>query len=690
MKLNAILILAFLASISFASFPIIMSDQSTNIFNRTNNAPINGSLESYIYTDSVGGSILCNENESINNGSSNIMVGWNGTLTGSSGTNDCSLDYGRIYWRLYIANSGGGASTLSWNLNNGSVLSRVPWMSNIGQIHFSNISGGEELIHNASNTNSTLSQNINNDTQRDLRISALNSTDAELGQNVSRLNDTKGATITCGAGSFITTLANTTAASSCAVPAGAGSVSNVGIGTGLGSSAGSNITGTGTAYIDVSQTNLWYANKTSFDSANNSANFTINANIVNDSNQQLQINSLNSNMLILNNTANGTYFLVYLNITALNLSQLGNFSQNFGNVTWVNNTCFGNISLLNKNITALNDSLNALNLSTIKVIQSPDGSMLVSTSGNTTNISANLSFFDARYGMGTMDIYFYNITSDIPPFLAMNLTSNWANASEPFSNASLTDGQTIVNWTTPANMPLPDHLQTGIGNVHLHLAKIAGARTLRVYAKIYLRGAGGDTLLSITEQSDELTGAQTENTLHFYINETGINATNRITVQLLANITGAGLAPELTTYLSNTTLSRLEMPASTVLIQESDPIALPLIYSLQTNFTSLNNATIVHKEASNVIQNATINASNVTYSSGGNLTMFDASGKLAPSNFVSQNSTHVNFAAGINATNLTLSQNVSYNNTAKTGWYNGSCMGMWMDDGANIRLLICR
>lgn len=144
------------------------------------------------------------------------------------------------------------------------------------------------------------------------------------------------------------------------------------------------------------------------------------------------------------------------------------------------------------------------------------------------------------------------------------LTATLPVAGEATSVATITvDGTAIQEFVSPAG--LFDFISTQVLHAHLHLAKTAGTKTATVYVNVYHRTSGGvETLMGTSNETVNLTGAQTEYDLSISVTDTAFISTDRLVLKLVGNEGGGGTDPQVTTYYQGSTNARLEMGATEI------------------------------------------------------------------------------------------------------------------------------
>lgn len=114
---------------AYSALPVSLSDQGTDVINKTSGSTINGDLAVLVYDAATGGSLIYNETfaNAIANGSWNVMLGENAS-------NPLNLEFGKIYYKDYLI---AGEDANFTNLTGGQV-DRQFFYSPLGDILFAN------------------------------------------------------------------------------------------------------------------------------------------------------------------------------------------------------------------------------------------------------------------------------------------------------------------------------------------------------------------------------------------------------------------------------------------------------------------------------------------------------------------------------------------------------------------------
>ena len=129
------------------------------------------------------------------------------------------------------------------------------------------------------------------------------------------------------------------------------------------------------------------------------------------------------------------------------------------------------------------------------------------------------------------------------------------------------DGQALTNFATISTQPGVLALLTGIYGIHIHVAKTAGQKSVKIYFELYTRTAGGtETLRATSELSDFIT-TKTDATLHATVlSDVDINSTDRLVWKFFANVSAQGSAATVVLYVEGTNNSHTSVPTTTAVL----------------------------------------------------------------------------------------------------------------------------
>ena len=192
----------------------------------------------------------------------------------------------------------------------------------------------------------------------------------------------------------------------------------------------------------------------------------------------------------------------------------------------------------------------------------------ITGSGNILDYYAGDKTFRALPITGITNYFFYKTASDIATYYRAE-TGLSAGAAQTFTSASLPSGDTVlVTFATDPNYPNVSLIQSGIASVYITGRQSAGNKTTHLYANIYkIDSAGGSpVLLTSTNIAPDFvpSGSDQSYALQGAIGAVVIaNPTDRIRVDIIANVSGGGSSPTVVLTVEDNTAARLTMPAST-------------------------------------------------------------------------------------------------------------------------------
>ncbi|KKK86657.1 hypothetical protein LCGC14_2761050 [marine sediment metagenome] len=187
------------------------------------------------------------------------------------------------------------------------------------------------------------------------------------------------------------------------------------------------------------------------------------------------------------------------------------------------------------------------------------------------NVTADYYFGDGSqlHGIqhGSLVLYLINNASDIPGSKIL-FTEHREVAATTLSETITATGTEYQNWTTNEGVPHLHMLLDGVNHMHLH-ARVTGAGTkdTTLLWKLWQNDTSGNmNLLFTSEASSILTTTMSAINIHLAVDETDLNLTDRLTLQLIANIEGSGGNPTVEVKIEGDTASRVEL---VVLVQMS-------------------------------------------------------------------------------------------------------------------------
>ena len=183
------------------------------------------------------------------------------------------------------------------------------------------------------------------------------------------------------------------------------------------------------------------------------------------------------------------------------------------------------------------------------------------------NITAGSYFGDGQYltGIqhGQLTMFLHDENSDVPGSKDLSYARNDTATTTISVSVTVTD-QTIQNWTSEVDTPSLELLADGIVAYHFHARKTAGGtKDIKLYFTLYYTNSSGgeSTVIATTEHSDILTTDLASYVVHCSHGATILENTDRLTIQLFAELTGAGGNPTLEFQIEGDTASRIELPS---------------------------------------------------------------------------------------------------------------------------------
>ncbi len=161
---------------------------------------------------------------------------------------------------------------------------------------------------------------------------------------------------------------------------------------------------------------------------------------------------------------------------------------------------------------------------------------------------------------GSLVLYLINDASDVSGSKIL-FTEHEEVAVTTLSETITATGAEYQNWTTNEGVPHLHMLLDGVNHMHIH-ARVtgAGAKDTTLLWKLWQNDSSGNmNLLFTSEASSILTTTMSAINIHLSVDETDLNLTDRLTLQLIANIAGAGGNPTVEVRIEGDTASRIEL-----------------------------------------------------------------------------------------------------------------------------------
>ena len=161
---------------------------------------------------------------------------------------------------------------------------------------------------------------------------------------------------------------------------------------------------------------------------------------------------------------------------------------------------------------------------------------------------------------GALALFLLNNASDIAGSKIL-FTDVGVATAVTLSKAITATGTEYQNWTTNDGVPNLHELLDGVNEMHVH-ARVTGPGTkdTTLLWKLWQNDTSGNmNLLFTSEESSILTTTLSAINIHMTVNEHALNLSDRLTIQLIANIAGAGGNPTVEVQIEGVTASRVEL-----------------------------------------------------------------------------------------------------------------------------------
>ena len=264
------------------------------------------------------------------------------------------------------------------------------------------------------------------------------------------------------------------------------------------------------------------------------------------------------------NATNTSYYLVtnphgYVNTTSA--SDLNNLLT----LDWANIT--------NKFITAVGDVyINMVGTTATfneTVLNATGDARYINVDGETSNITTtgnvtgSFIFGDGSniHGIqhGNLALFLLNNASDISGSKIL-FTDVGIATSTTLSKAITVTGTEYQNWTTNDGVPNLHELLDGVNEMHLHARTTGSSKDTTLFWRLWQNNTAGNMVLLFTsEESSILTTTLTGIDIHMTVVESALNLSDRLTIQLIANIAGGGANPTVEVQIEGASASRVEL-----------------------------------------------------------------------------------------------------------------------------------
>lgn len=167
-----------------------------------------------------------------------------------------------------------------------------------------------------------------------------------------------------------------------------------------------------------------------------------------------------------------------------------------------------------------------------------------------------------------LDYYLTNdADSGIGGYLVMQ-DEKTGEAQEEITNAGMSGGddQLLATFITPTSQPGFEQIEAGVYDTHIHAARTAGTRTVRLYWTLSKRTIGGvETVLLTSEVSENAITDQIAVTIHGAIREAqDMATTDRLVVKVYGNLSATPNSPTtVVLYVEGTTVAHVTILTTT-------------------------------------------------------------------------------------------------------------------------------
>ena len=219
----------------------------------------------------------------------------------------------------------------------------------------------------------------------------------------------------------------------------------------------------------------------------------------------------------------------------------------------------------------------------IEMVRTATVDSVTTTPGYVLTTSASgLPIWAVPQTAGTQIYWFYKTVADVGGYYYMkNIASTGGIQSNSF--VGITNGQLLVTHITEVGFPGLTFIPAGTVTIHTNAEKPNGTKNLSLYTEIYKRSypAGVETLICTTGNSIPLvTGAAASELIFTGTIPIGIDLliSDRIVKKTYSHVSGGGSAPDVIIYSEDATQSRIELPASSINVNnfwgtQGNPIA---------------------------------------------------------------------------------------------------------------------
>ena len=231
-----------------------------------------------------------------------------------------------------------------------------------------------------------------------------------------------------------------------------------------------------------------------------------------------------------------------------------------------------NDSFTGNNLIDWSDFINASTLDANKTVASGTfsfdwGSTQLLGLQDPTQITASSQYttkeyVDAAAGGFPLDFFFTNTASG-SNFIMQPTETGEATSTIASSSFGISNDNRIVTYETEPGEPNIDELEMGIFDVHLHAQITSGGKSVRLYWTLSKRVIGGAETILLTSEEKEITTSDAHYDIHAtLLDDTTLLTTDRLVLNIYANVSGGGASVEITISQEGDTASHLEIETS--------------------------------------------------------------------------------------------------------------------------------
>ena len=239
--------------------------------------------------------------------------------------------------------------------------------------------------------------------------------------------------------------------------------------------------------------------------------------------------------------------------------------------------------------------------------------------------------------------YLQDTASDVALYKKQIITPYGSKTT--ISNISVINGQLLAQWITDPNYPNLSFIPSGLVSVHINASRTSGAKNTKIYAEIWETDSLGVdiSLIGTTSASVNLSGIEISVVLEFTLASpyTMASSASRVATKVIADVSGAGSAPDIDLYFGGTVDSYTAFPSIIISANNFVPYT-GATQDVDLNAQSLTNS-VIDADLNNIsnIDNgeikagANIDVTKLASMTANRVVISDGSGFIAPSSISS-------------------------------------------------------